>query len=135
MTKCPDCAEENINESLFCKNCGRCLLAPDPERGQRSIATHTEYHETHESIEFYDSDSLLAPDPEKGQWSTATHTEHHKTHESIDLYDGHIVKNSSVAKLKGRQQTVPAVIQRWLLLLNLVVFILMFEIVRYIFSR
>jgi len=102
MRKCPDCAEENINESLFCKHCGRCLLAPDPERGQRS---------------------------------TATHTEHHETYESIDLYDGHIVKNSRVASLKGRQQTVPAVIQRWLLLLNLAVFILMFEIVRYIVSR
>jgi hypothetical protein len=102
MTKCPVCAEENINESLFCKHCGRCLLAPDPE---------------------------------KGQWSTATHTEHQKTHESIDLYDGHIVKNSRLASLKRGQQVAPAVIGRWLLLLNLLVFILMFEIARNIVSR
>ena len=54
MRKCPDCAEENINESLFCKHCGRCLLAPDPEKSQWSTATHTEHHKTHESIDFYD---------------------------------------------------------------------------------
>ena len=30
MRKCPNCAEENITESLFCKSCGRVLLPPDP---------------------------------------------------------------------------------------------------------
>ena len=102
MRKCPDCAEENIFESLFCKHCGRCLLAPDPE---------------------------------KIQWSTAMHVEHHKTHEGIDLDDGHIVKDSRVASLKPRQRTGPTVIERWLVLLNLLVFILMSEIVRYIVNR
>jgi hypothetical protein len=102
MRKCPDCAEENINESLFCKHCGRCLLAPDPKEGQRL---------------------------------TATHIEHHQTHEGIDFDDGHRVKNSRVARLKRRNQTEPAVIEGWLLLLNLLVLILMFEIVRYIVIR
>src|SRR5918996_2526163 len=102
MRKCPDCAEENINESLFCKHCGRCLLAPDPEMGQ---------------------------------WSTATHTEHHKTHEGIDFYDGHIVKNSRVASLKSRHQTVPSVIGGRLLLLNLLVIILMSGIVSILMSE
>ena len=102
MRKCPDCAEENINESLFCKHCGRCLLAPDPEEGQRS---------------------------------TAAQIEHPKTHEGIDFDDGPIVKNLGVLRLKRRHQIAPAVIQGWLLLLNLLVFILMSEIVRYIFTK
>jgi hypothetical protein len=101
MRKCPDCAEENISESLFCKHCGRCLLAPDPEEGQRS---------------------------------TTTHTEHHKTREGIDFHEGHIVKKSRVASLKRRHQTEPSVIEGWLLVLNLLVFILMYEIARYIIS-
>ena len=54
MRKCPDCAEENLNETLFCKHCGCCLLAPDPEEGQRSIATYTEHYATPEGIDFYD---------------------------------------------------------------------------------
>jgi len=54
MRKCPDCAEENINETLFCKHCGCCLLAADPEEGQRSIATPTEHYATPEGIDFYD---------------------------------------------------------------------------------
>ena len=102
MIKCPDCAEETINESLFCKQCGRCLLAPDPE---------------------------------KGQWSTATHTEDYITYEGIDINDGHIVKNSGVARLKRRQRTAPAVIQRWLLLLNLLVLVLMSQILFILMSE
>jgi uncharacterized membrane protein YvbJ len=58
MRKCPNCAEENINESLFCKHCGRCLLAPDPEEGQRSTAMYTERHKTPEGIDFYDGHIL-----------------------------------------------------------------------------
>jgi hypothetical protein len=54
MRKCPDCAEENIYESLFCKHCGRCLLAPDPEVVKWSLATHTEHHITPEGIDFHD---------------------------------------------------------------------------------
>jgi|GEM_PF-5208165 hypothetical protein len=102
MRRCPDCAEENINESLFCKHCGRCLLAPDPEEGQRS---------------------------------TATQIEPHKTHEGIDFDDVHLVKNAGVLRLKRRHQIAPSVIQGWLLLLNFLVFILMSEIVRYIFAK
>jgi hypothetical protein len=102
MRKCPDCAEENIYESLFCKHCGRCLLAPDPEEVQRSIVTQIE---------------------------------HHKTHEGIDFGDGPMVKNSGVLRFKGRHQIPPSVIQVWLVLLNLLVFILMSEIVRSIFAK
>jgi hypothetical protein len=102
MRKCPDCAEENINESLFCKHCGRCLLAPDPEEGQRS---------------------------------TATHIEPHKIREGIDFHEGDIVKKSRVASLKRRHQTAPSVIEGWLLSLNLLVIILMFEIARYILGE
>ena len=54
MRKCPNCAEDNISESLFCKHCGRCLLAPEPEKGQWSTTTHTEHHKTHESTDFSD---------------------------------------------------------------------------------
>ena len=50
MRKCPDCTEENINESLFCKHCGRCLLTPEPEMVRLATATHTEHHETPEAI-------------------------------------------------------------------------------------
>ena len=53
MRKCPDCAEENLSESLFCKHCGRCLLAPDPEVIRWSIATHTEHREKIEGMDFY----------------------------------------------------------------------------------
>ena len=56
MRKCPDCAEENISESLFCKHCGRCLLAPDPEVVRLSLATHTD-HITPEGIDL--SERLL----------------------------------------------------------------------------
>jgi hypothetical protein len=54
MRKCPNCAEENISESLFCKHCGRCLLAPEPEKLQLSIAMQTGHHETGAGIEFCD---------------------------------------------------------------------------------
>jgi uncharacterized membrane protein YvbJ len=102
MRKCPNCAEENMNESLFCKNCGRCLIAADPEEVQRSTATHTEYY---------------------------------KTPEGIDFYDRHRVKKSRVYSLKRRHQTVPSVMAGWLLLLNLLAFVLMSEIARYIVNR
>ena len=57
MRKCPDCAEEIINESLFCEHCGRCLLAPDPELGRQSTAMHMEHYETTEVIDFYDGNT------------------------------------------------------------------------------
>ena len=54
MIKCPDCAEENIFESLFCEHCGRCLLAPDPAKVHWSTVTHTERPKPREGIDFYD---------------------------------------------------------------------------------
>ena len=54
MTKCPECAEENIFESLFCKHCGRCLLAPDPEKVLWSTATYPEQPKIHKDIDFSD---------------------------------------------------------------------------------
>lgn len=54
MRKCPNCAEQNINENLFCKNCGRCLLTPDPEEVKQLTAMYTEHHKTREGIDFYD---------------------------------------------------------------------------------
>ena len=102
MRKCPDCAEENINESLFCKHCGHCLLAPDPEQVQRSIASQIEDRQTQERIEFDDD---------------------------------HIVKNLGILRLKRRHEIPPSILQGWLLILNLLVFILMSEIVRYIFTK
>jgi hypothetical protein len=68
MRKCPDCAEENVNESLFCKHCGRCLLAPDPGR---STTTHTEPHITWERSDFFDDpivkNSIVARTPRRHQ--------------------------------------------------------------------
>ena len=54
MRKCPDCAEENTNEILFCKHCGRCLLSPDPEKIQQLTAPQTEHYQTLESLDVYD---------------------------------------------------------------------------------
>ena len=97
MRKCPDCAEENISESLFCKHCGRCLLAPDPEVARLATATHIELHETREDMDFH---------------------------------NGQMVKKPIAYSLKRRHQTRPAVIEGWILFLNVLVFILMFEIAR-----
>jgi hypothetical protein len=103
MTKCPNCAQENMNESLFCKHCGRCLLEPDPEVVQRLIAMPTEHDETPEAIAFS---------------------------------DGYLVEQPRAARLMvGRHQTAPGVIQGRLLVLNLLVLIFMFEMVRHIITR
>ncbi len=51
MRKCPNCAEENLYESLFCKHCGYCLLPPEPEKVHWSIAKHTEHPKTHKGID------------------------------------------------------------------------------------
>jgi hypothetical protein len=99
MRKCPECAEENINESLFCKFCGRCLLAPDPEVVQRSTVTVAEHHQIPEGIGFQDLD---------------------------------LVKKSNIAILERGHQTAPSGIAPWVVLLNVLVFILLAEIARYI---
>ena len=98
MRKCPDCADENNLESLFCKQCGRCLLAPDPERVQ---------------------------------WSIASYTEVPKAPEHIDFFEAPIETIPIVTLLKRRFQLEPSLTTTWLLLLNLLVLILMYEIVRY----
>jgi hypothetical protein len=54
MRKCPDCAEENLNEILFCNHCGRCLLSPDPEERQRSTAMPIQHLQIGEGIAFLD---------------------------------------------------------------------------------
>jgi len=63
MRTCPDCAEENMNEILFCKRCGRCLLLPDPEKPQPLTATQTEHDRTHEDIAVYDGSSEIKTRP------------------------------------------------------------------------
>ena len=102
MRKCPDCAEENMNDSLFCKHCGRCLLTPEPEMVQLSTAAHTGHPETLKDITFADHP---------------------------------IAKKAMVYSLKRRHHPRPSVTQGWLLLMNSLIFILMFEIVRYMVSR
>ena len=52
MRKCPNCAEENMYESLFCKHCGYCLLPPEPEKAHWSIVSHAEYDKSREGIDF-----------------------------------------------------------------------------------
>jgi hypothetical protein len=101
MRKCPDCAQENSSEILFCKHCGRCLLAPDPAESQRPTATLIEDLTTPEGIGFHD----LA-----------------------------ILNKSRVYTLKRKPQMAPSVVGGLILLMNLLAFILMFEIVRYIVS-
>ena len=101
MRKCPDCAEENSSEILFCKHCGRCLLAPDPVESQRPTAMLME--------------DLTTP-------------------EGIELHDVAVVNKSRGYTLKRRPQMAPSVIGGLILLLNLLAFILVFEIVRYIVS-
>ena len=101
MRKCPDCAEENTSEILFCKHCGRCLLTPDPV---------------------------------ESQWSAATQIELPITPEGIDFHDVAIVKKSRAYTLKRKPQMAPSMIGGLVLLLNLIAFILMLEIVRYIVS-
>ena len=56
MTKCPDCAKENMFESLFCKDCGRCLLAPDPQKVQWATVTQPEQRKMPEALDIYDGE-------------------------------------------------------------------------------
>ena len=53
MKICPVCAEENSIDSLFCKGCGRCLLAPDPEVVPQIKAMPVQHQELREVSEFY----------------------------------------------------------------------------------
>lgn len=125
MRKCPDCAEENINESLFCKRCGRCLLPPDPIK-----------------IDLSNSQSPGAGPPvvreELQLWiqrSATTHIEHDKTSEGIDFSDNLLVRKSEAAMLKRRRRTGLSVYRKPLMLLNLLVVILITHIIVTLMSR
>ena len=65
MRICPDCAEENINENLFCQHCGRCLLAPDPEKLQLLVATPTERFQRLEDFVVHDASTAEKTRPLK----------------------------------------------------------------------
>ena len=125
MRKCPDCAEENINENLFCKRCGRCLLPPDPIK-----------------IDLPNSRSPDAGPPIVGEelqlWiqrSAVTHIEDHKTPEGIDFSDSLLVRKSEAAILKRRRLPGLSVYRKPLMLLNLLVVILITHIIVTLMSR
>lgn len=125
MKKCPDCAEENINENLFCKRCGRCLLPPDPIK-----------------IDLLNSRSPDAGSPvvreELQLWiqrSAATHTEDHKTPDRIDFADSLLVRKSEAAILKRRRLPGFSVYRKPLMVLNLLVVILITHIIVTLMSR
>jgi hypothetical protein len=63
------------------------------------------------------------------------HIEHPKTHEGIDFYAVPKVINSGALRIKRRRQVQPSVIQAWVLLWNLLAFLLMTEITRYIVAK
>ena len=125
MRKCPDCAEENINENLFCKRCGRCLLPPDPIKIDLSNSQSP------------DADPLVVP-KEVQLWvqrSAATHIEHHKTPEGIDFSDSLLVRKSEAAIEKRRRLPGLSVYRKPLMLLNLLVVILITHIIVTLMSR
>jgi hypothetical protein len=78
---------------------------------------------------------LLSSDPEKVEWVTAPPTDYHKTREGIEFYDRHRIKKSRAASLNRWHLTGRSVIVGWLMLLNLLVFILMSEILTGILIR
>jgi hypothetical protein len=125
MRKCPDCAEENINESLFCKRCGRCLLPPDPTKIDLSNSRSPGAGPlvVREELELW------------VQRSAATHIEHHKTPEGIDFFDSLIVKNSGAVRLKRRRRAGLSVYREPLMLLTLLVVILISHIIVILMSR
>ena len=125
MRKCPDCAEENINESLFCKRCGRCLLPPDPIKIDlsNSRSPDTGPPVVQEEVQ------LLV------QRSTATHIEHHKTPEGIEFSDSLILKKSGTTREKRRRLPGLSVYRKPLMLLNLLVVILITHIIVTLMSR
>ena len=125
MRKCPDCAEENINESLFCKRCGRCLLPPDPIKIDLSNSGSP------------DAGPLVVPE-EVQRWvqrSAATHIEQHKTPEGIDFSDRLLVRKSEAAREKRRRLPGLSVYRKPLMLLNLLVVILITHIIVTLMSK
>ena len=125
MRKCPDCAEGNISESLFCKRCGRCLLPPDPIKIDlpNSRSPGAEPLVVRQELQLWI------------QRSTATHIEHHKTPEDIDFLDSLIVKESKAARLKRKRLARLSVYKRPLILLNLLVIILITHLIVILLSR
>ncbi len=125
MRKCPDCAEENMNESLFCKRCGRCLLPPDPIK----IDLSNSQSPGAEPLVVREELQLLV------QRSEATHIERHKTPEGIDSFDSLILKKSGATREKRRRLAGLLVYRKPLMLLNLLVVILITHIIVTIMSR
>ena len=125
MRKCPECSEENNNESLFCKSCARSLVPPNPIK-----------------IDLSNSRSPVAPPlvvPEelelRIQRSAATHIEHHKTAEGIDLSERLLVRKSEATIEKRRRLPGLSVYRKPLMLLNLLVVILITHIIVTVMSR
>ncbi len=125
MRKCPDCAEENINENLFCKRCGRVLLPPDPIKIDlsNSRSPGAEPPVVREEVQ------LLV------QRSEAPHIELHKTPEGIDFSDSLLVRKSEAAIEKRRRLPGLSVYRKPLMLLNLLVVILITHIIVTLMSR
>ena len=125
MRKCPDCAEENISESLFCKRCGRCLLPPDPIK----IDLSNSQSPGAEPLVVREEVQLLV------QRSEVTHIEHNKTPEGIDFFDSLILKKSGATREKRRRLAGLSVYRKPLMLLNLLVVILITHIIVTLMSR
>ena len=125
MRKCPDCAEENIIESLFCKRCGRCLLPPDPIKIDlpNSRSPDAEPPVVQEELQL------------RIQRSAVTPIEHLKTPEGIDFSDSLILKKSGAAREKRRRLPGLSVYRKPLMLLNLLVVILITHIIVTLMSR
>ena len=125
MRKCPNCAEENINENLFCKRCGRVLLPPDPPKIDLSDSRSP------------DAGPLVVP-KEVQQWiqrPATTHIEHHKTPEGIDFSERLLVRKSEATIEKRRRLPGLSVYRKPLMLLNLLVVILITHIIVTLMSR
>jgi hypothetical protein len=125
MRKCPNCAEENITESLFCKRCGRVLLPPDPIKIDLSNSQSP------------DADPLVVP-KEVQRWiqrPAVTHIEDHKTPEAIDLSERLLVRKSEATIEKRRRLPGLSVYRKPLMLLNLLVVILITHIIVTLMSR
>jgi hypothetical protein len=77
--------------------------------------------------------SLLPPDPESVKWPIATHREHHEKIEGIDFYQ--LAEKARALKLDRRFKLHPVERAALLLLVNWLILVLIYEIVRYFFVR
>ena len=125
MRKCPDCAEENNNESLFCKRCGRVLLPPDTIKIDlaNSRSPSAEPQVVPEELQL------------RIQRSAATHIEHPKSPEGIDFSDSLLVRKPEAVREKRRRLPGLSIYRKPLMLLNLLVVILIAHIIVILMSR